>query len=353
MSEADAPPSRAKILVVDDTPANIDVLRSVLREDYQVQVATGGERALAIARSTPPPDLVLLDIMMPVMDGYEVCRLLKADYRTRHIPVIFVTAMGEVEDEARGFEVGGVDYITKPISPPIVLARVRAQLALYDQSRALGAMVRERTAQLNATRLQIIQILGRAAEFKDEDTGLHVVRMSHYSRILSRAIGMNEDDAEVVFNAAAMHDVGKIGIPDRILQKPDRLESAEWDTMKQHPEIGARIIGRVAEESSLLALACTIAMTHHEKWDGSGYPGGLKGEEIPIEGRIVALADVFDALTSVRPYKRAWSVEDALALIREQSGRHFDPDLVVAIDDVLPEFLEVQRRFTETPEQSS
>lgn len=353
MSETDSPPSRARILVVDDTPANIDVLRSVLREDYQVQVATGGERALAIARSTPPPDLVLLDIMMPVMDGYEVCTLLKADYRTRHIPVIFVTAMGEVEDEAHGFEVGGVDYITKPISAPIVLARVRAQLALYDQSRALGAMVRERTAQLNATRLQIIQILGRAAEFKDEDTGLHVVRMSHYSRILSRAIGMSEDDAEVVFNAAAMHDIGKIGIPDRILQKPDRLESAEWDTMKQHPEIGARIIGRVAQESALLALACTIALTHHEKWDGSGYPSGLKGEEIPIEGRIVALADVFDALTSVRPYKRAWSVEDALALIREQSGRHFDPDLVAAIDDVLPEFLEVQRRFAEAPEQPS
>ena len=353
MSETDSPPSKARILVVDDTPVNIDVLRSVLREDYQVQVATGGERALAIARSTPPPDLVLLDIMMPVMDGYEVCQVLKADYRTRHIPVIFVTAMGEVEDEAHGFEVGGVDYITKPISAPIVLARVRAQLALYDQSRALGAMVRERTAQLNATRLQIIQILGRAAEFKDEDTGLHVVRMSHYSRILSRAIGMSEDDAEVVFNAAAMHDIGKIGIPDRILQKPDRLESAEWDTMRQHPEIGARIIGRVAEESALLALARTIALSHHEKWDGSGYPSGLKGEEIPIEGRIVALADVFDALTSARPYKRAWSVEDTLALIREQSGRHFDPDLVAAIDDVLPEFLEVKSRFAETPEQPS
>jgi putative two-component system response regulator len=347
MATADSAPSRQTILIVDDTPGNIDVLRGILRDDYQVKVATNGERALKIAGSSPLPDLILLDIMMPVMDGYEVCSSLKAQYHTRHIPVIFVTAMGEVSDEARGFQVGGVDYITKPVSPPLVLARVRAQLALYDQSRELAALVRERTAQLNSTRLQIIQTLGRAAEYKDEDTGLHVVRMSYYSKIIGLAMGMNEDDSELLFNASPMHDIGKIGIPDRILQKPARLESAEWSVMQRHPEIGAEIIGRIVEDSALLDLAHTIALAHHEKWDGSGYPLGLEGTAIPIEGRIVALADVFDALTSARPYKQAWPVEKAIELIRSESGRHFDPQVVAAMDSVIPEMLDIKARYAE------
>ena len=349
MSTLDSEPSRQTILVVDDTPGNIDVLRSILRDVYQVKVATNGERALKIARSSPLPDLILLDIMMPVMDGYEVCSLLKSDYRTRHIPVIFVTAMGEVQDEARGFEVGGVDYITKPVSPPIVMARVRAQLALSDQNRELAALVRVRTEQLSSTRLQIIQTLGRAAEYKDEDTGLHVVRMSYYSKIIGLAMGMSEDDAETMFNASPMHDIGKIGIPDRILQKPAKLDETEWSVMQRHPEIGAQIIGRMAEESALLDLARTIALTHHEKWDGSGYPQGLVGEAIPIEGRIVALADVFDALTSARPYKRAWPVDEALQLIHEQSATHFDPQVVAAMDRVLESMLEIKLRYAESP----
>jgi putative two-component system response regulator len=347
MTTEDAELSRQTILVVDDTPGNIEVLRSILRDDYQVKIATSGERALKIAYSTPVPDLVLLDIMMPEMDGYEVCTRLKADYRSRHIPVIFVTAMGEVEDEAHGFEVGGVDYITKPVSPPIVMARVRAQLALSNQNRELAALVRERTEQLNSTRLQIIQTLGRAAEYKDEDTGLHVVRMSYYSKIIGLAMGMNEDDSEILFNASPMHDIGKIGIPDRILQKPAKLDGGEWSVMQRHPEIGAEIIGRMAEESALLDLARTIALTHHEKWDGSGYPQGLCAEAIPIEGRIVALADVFDALTSARPYKRAWPVDEALQLIHDESARHFDPQVVAAMDSVIPQMLEIKQRYAE------
>ena len=335
------------VLVVDDMPANIDVLRGILRDDYRVKVATSGERALKIARSTPLPDPILLDIMMPAMDGLEVCAQLKADARTRRIPVIFVTAMGEVSDETRGFEVGGVDYITKPVSPPLVLARVRAQLALYDQNRELEAKVRERTAQLNSSRLQIIQTLGRAAEFKDEDTGLHVVRMSFYAKLIALAMGMTEEDAEALFDASPMHDIGKIGIPDRILQKPARLEESEWSVMQKHPEIGARIIGQVAEDSSLLELARIIAVSHHEKWDGSGYPHGLQGEAIPIEGRIVALADVFDALTSTRPYKREWPVEEALELIRSQSGSHFDPEVVAAMERVIGEMLAIKARYGE------
>jgi putative two-component system response regulator len=349
MTTAETEPSRQTILVVDDTPGNIEVLRSILRDDYQVKVATNGERALKIARSLPLPDLILLDIMMPAMDGYEVCQLLKGDYRTRHIPVIFVTAMGEVKDEARGFEVGGVDYITKPVSPPIVMARVRAQLALSDQNRELAALVRVRTEQLSLTRLQIIQTLGRAAEYKDEDTGLHVVRMSYYAKIIGLAMGMSEDDAETVFNASPMHDIGKIGIPDRILQKPAKLDASEWSVMQRHPQIGAEIIGRMAEESALLDLARTIALTHHEKWDGSGYPHGLAGEEIPIEGRIVALADVFDALTSTRPYKRAWTVDEALQLIHSQSAMQFDPQVVVAMDRVIGQMLEIKERYAEQP----
>jgi putative two-component system response regulator len=349
MTTAETEPSRQTILVVDDTPGNIDVLRSILRDDYQVKVATNGERALKIARNSPLPDLILLDIMMPAMDGYEVCQLLKGDYRTRHIPVIFVTAMGEVKDEARGFEVGGVDYITKPVSPPIVMARVRAQLALSDQNRELAALVRVRTEQLSLTRLQIIQTLGRAAEYKDEDTGLHVVRMSYYAKIIGLAMGMSEDDAETVFNASPMHDIGKIGIPDRILQKPAKLDDGEWSVMQRHPQIGAEIIGRMAEQSALLDLARTIALTHHEKWDGSGYPHGLAGEAIPIEGRIVALADVFDALTSTRPYKRAWTVDEALQLIHSQSAVHFDPQVVAAMDRVVEQMLEIRERYAEQP----
>jgi putative two-component system response regulator len=207
--------------------------------------------------------------------------------------------------------------------------------------------VRARTEQLHSTRLQIIQTLGRAAEYKDEDTGLHVVRMSHYAKIIGRAMGMSEDDAEILFNAAPMHDIGKIGIPDRILQKPAQLDDAEWSVMQRHPAIGAGIIGRIAEQSTLLELASVIALTHHEKWDGSGYPHGLAGEAIPIEGRIVAVADVFDALTSSRPYKRAWAVEEALELIHAQSARHFDPQVVVAMDGALAQMLEIKTRYAE------
>jgi putative two-component system response regulator len=338
--------TKQTVLVVDDVPENIDVLNGILRAEYKVLVALEGAKALAIAASDPPPDLILLDIMMPGMDGYEVCRRLKGDYTTRRIPVIFVTAKGEIEDETMGFELGAVDYITKPVSPPIVRARVRAQLALYDQNRVLEEKVQERTAELNETRLQIIQRLGRAAEYKDNETGMHVIRMSHYAKRLGLAAGMDEADAELLLNAAPMHDIGKIGIPDRILQKRAGLDAQEWATMRQHPEFGAEILGEHASE--LLAMARVIALSHHEKWDGSGYPKGLKGDEIPLVGRIVAIADVFDALTTARPYKSAWSVEEALAWIQQQRGSHFDPDLVDRFAGILPELLEIKGRYGES-----
>lgn len=334
------------ILVVDDEPANIDLLVECLKDEYNVKAATRGERALRIARSGEPPDMILLDIMMPGMDGFEVCQQLKADLSTRHIPIIFITAKIGSEDEIRGLELGAVDYITKPISPPIVQARVHAQLALYDQNRILDIKVREQTAQLHETRLAIIRRLGRAAEYKDNETGLHVIRMSHYAAIIGSAIGMDERNVELLLNAAPMHDVGKIGIPDSILQKPGKLTPEEWEVMRNHAQIGADIIGD-ASGSELLEMARVVALTHHEKWDGSGYPNGLAGEQIPQVGRIVAIADVFDALTSVRPYKPAWSVERALELFRDSQGSHFDPDLVSLFFEAMPEILTIRSRYAE------
>ena len=337
--------SRPTVLVVDDTPENIDVLNGILQDDYGVKVATSGDRALAIARQQPPPDVILLDVMMPSIDGYEVCRRLKADPLTQRIPVIFVTAMNEIEDETRGFELGAVDYISKPVSPAVVRARVRTHLHLYDQRRHLVEMVRHRTQELEDTRLQIIRRLGRAAEFKDDETGYHVIRMSHYSKMLGRAAGMPEYRAELLFNAAPMHDVGKIGVPDSILQKPGPLSADEWTVVKRHPAIGAGIIGR--HNNELLEMARVIALTHHEKWDGSGYPRGLKGDMIPLVGRVVAIADCFDALTNVRPYKPAWPLEEAIAYLQKEAGKHFDPALVPKFVELLPQIEEVRTQYSE------
>ena len=334
------------ILVVDDTPGNIDVLSNILKEDYRIKAALNGEKALKIASAEPRPDMILLDVMMPDMDGYEVCRRLKANPLTAGIPVIFITAMNTDEDEARGLQLGAVDYITKPINPAITQARIRTHLALHDQNRELEQKVRERTAELEKTRLEIIQRLGRAAEFKDNETGLHVMRMSHYSKLLAEAVsGEPGAWSELIFQASAMHDIGKIGIPDYILTKPARLEREEWQIMKQHPVFGGEILGD--HESELLKTAWDIALCHHEKWDGSGYPAGLKGEEIPLSARIAAIADVFDALTSSRPYKDAWPVEEASAHIIKQAGRDFDPALVDHFKRLIPEFVEIRKRFGE------
>ena len=338
--------SKQTILIVDDTPQNIDILNNVLNMDYKIRVAINGEKALAISRSDNPPDLILLDVMMPGMDGYQVCEQLKSDYTTRQIPIIFVTAKGEVKDETRGFELGAIDYITKPVSPPIVQARVRTHLALCDQNKMLSDKVRQRTKELDDTRMEIIRRLGLAAEFKDNETGMHVIRMSYYSKLIGSAIGMEKEACENLFNASPMHDLGKIGIPDHILLKPGKLDGDEWTLMKKHAEYGSRIIGE--QDSEILQMAGTIAITHHEKWDGSGYPNGLKGEEIPLVGRICAIADVFDALTTERPYKKAWSVEDAVELISNEKGKHFDPELSDTFLSIIPDVLEIKKQYAET-----
>ena len=327
-----APDQRPRLLLVDDEPTNLQVLRHVLQADYRLLFATDGARALQVAREQRP-DLVLLDIMMPNMDGYAVCCALKADAATASIPVIFITALNDSQDETAGFDVGGVDYLTKPVSPPVVRARVRTHLSLV------------RMEELRETRLQIVQRLGRAAEYKDNETGLHVIRMSHFSQLLALAAGCSPAWAEDLLNAAPMHDVGKIGIPDAVLRKPGPLDADEWATMRRHPEIGAEIIGE--HPSGVLQLAREIALAHHEKWDGSGYPRGLAGEAIPLSARIVAIADVFDALTTRRPYKEPWPVQEAMNHIAAQAGKHFDPALVALFAPLLPQLLEIRARWAE------
>ncbi|MGI1945656.1 HD domain-containing phosphohydrolase [Shewanella glacialipiscicola] len=330
---------KATVLIVDDTPENIDILVGILSDDYKIKVAIDGPRALALVAKSRP-DLILLDVMMPGMNGYEVCKLLKQDPLTSHIPVIFVTALSEVADETQGFALGAVDYITKPVSAAVVKARVKTYLALYDQKRLLEQQVKIRTQELEATRFEIIRRLGRAAEYKDNETGLHVVRMSHYARLLAIKLGLPDTFCDLIFNAAPMHDIGKIGTPDAVLKKPGKLNAEEWAIMQQHAVIGAEIIGE--HDDPLLTMARRIALTHHEKWDGAGYPYGLVGEDIPLEGRIVAIADVFDALTSQRPYKPAWTIEATMELLESEAGKHFDPKLVAEFKQILPQVVEIR-----------
>ncbi|WP_092938127.1 HD-GYP domain-containing protein [Paracidovorax wautersii] len=326
------PDHRPRLLLVDDEPANLQVLRQVLQQDYRLLFATSGPKAVEIALQQRP-DLMLLDVMMPDMDGYAVLQRLAAEPQVAGMPVIFVTALSDAADEARGLELGAVDYIAKPISAAVVRARVRTHLSLV------------RMDELRESRLQILQRLGRAAEYKDNETGKHVIRMSLYAQMLALAIGMDSTWAEDLLHAAPLHDVGKIGIPDAVLRKPGGLDATEWDVMRTHPSIGAEIIGE--HPGGVLRLASTIALTHHEKWDGSGYPRGLVGREIPLESRIIAIADVFDALTTRRPYKDAWNVEDAMDYLHSQAGRHFDPDLVGPFSALKPQLLQVREQWAE------
>lgn len=322
----------AKVLMVDDEPVNLRVLKLILQDDYELLFAKSGEDAIAIAEKTRP-DIILMDVMMPGMTGFEACSRLKNITSVAHIPVIFTTSLADHINETRGFESGGVDYISKPVNADIVRARVKTHLSLVQAD------------ELKSTRLQIIQKLGRAAEYKDNETGFHVIRMSHYSKVLCESYGFDAEWAEDLFNAAPMHDIGKIGIADHILLKPGKLTEDEFEIMKTHPLIGAEIIGK--SDSRLLQLARNVALHHHEKWNGTGYPYGLKATDIPIEARIVAIADVFDALTSERPYKKAWPVQDAIHYIEEQSGEHFDPELASLFVRQLDSVLEIKARWAE------
>jgi putative two-component system response regulator len=327
--------SAPEILIVDDTLANIDVLCGLLA-DYRRRVATDGVTALRLAQSSPP-DLVLLDVMMPGMDGFEVCRRLRAHPATAEIPVIFITSLYDERNETLGFEVGGVDYITKPFNARVVRARVHTHIdlkntrdVLREEKEKLEARVVARTSelqialdQLRGNAIDTVLRLGLAAEYRDDETGQHVLRMSHYAVSVARQLGWPEEDLDRLFHAALMHDIGKLAMPDSILRKTGPLDAAEWAIMKRHPLVGARILS--GSDSDIIKLAEVVALTHHEKWDGSGYPQGLRGNHIPLVGRIVAICDVFDALTVRRPYKPAMPFDKALAVLRQDVGTHFDP----------------------------
>ncbi len=339
---------RPTILVVDDTPANLTLLANLLKEQYRIKVANNGIKALELAAAAPP-DLVLLDIMMPEMDGYEVCRRLKLDEATRKVPVIFLTAKTEVEDEELGFSVGAVDFIHKPISPPIVAARVKIHLEikswhdfLQDQNTWLQKQVEKRLSEINHMQDASICVMVSLAEFRDESTGNHIRRTQEYVRMLALELAklphyselLTPGYVELMSKSAPLHDVGKIAIPDHILLKPGKHTPEEFDIMKTHAQRGYDMLKRagdhMGEQGEFLTLAMEIAGCHHEKWDGSGYPNGLVGDSIPLSARLMAVADVFDALLARRPYKEPMSIAQATEIIMEGKGKHFDPEVVEA-----------------------
>ncbi len=337
--------SACRILIVDDTKTNIDVLIRALRENYKLGVALDGSKAVDYARANRP-DLILLDILMPGINGFEVCKILKQDPETADIPIIFITAMDSTGHKTKGFEIGAVDYITKPFDITEVKARVRthlslktAQEALKNNNITLEKKVRERTRELEEAQIEILERLELAAEYRDKKTGNHIRRISEYCRIMGKAAGLSPQEYNTLGLASTMHDVGKIGISDMILLKPGSLTEEEREIMKTHTTIGAKLLA--GSGHSLLREAEIIALTHHENWDGTGYPERLKGEEIPLFGRIVRICDVFDALVSDRPYKDPWPVTKTLEQIQADSGILFDPELVKLFVKLEPELRKV------------
>jgi putative two-component system response regulator len=331
--------TRPTILIVDDTPDNIMLLSQLLKDRYNTRVANSGTAALQAAHSGPV-DLVLLDVMMPGVDGYETCRRFKADPATAHIPVIFLTAKNQVEDEARGLQLGAVDYLSKPISPPVLFARVATQLTLKRQREQLESAMQD----------GIILAMASMAETRDNETGNHIRRTQNYVRALALELRghprfsaeLTDDTIELLYKSAPLHDIGKVGIPDRILLKPGRLDSDEFEVMKLHTVYGRDMIMQVQRHAGgpdgFLRLAREIAYAHQEKWDGSGYPENLAGEAIPLSARLMAVADVYDALISRRVYKPAFPHSEALTIMRKGRGTHFDPDILDA-------FLRIEARF--------
>jgi len=334
--------TKHSVLIVDDTPQNIDVLKEVLQADHQIKAAISGEIALKIVQAHSP-DIILLDVMMPGMDGYEVCRRLKADVNTCDIPVIFVTALTDSVEEEKGLALGAVDFITKPIKPAIVRARVKTHLALAKQQAMTKQAVIERTHELAESQRSAIFMLGEAGHYNDTDTGVHIWRMAAYASLLASKAGWHVDDAALLELAAPMHDTGKIGIPDEILKAPRRLTKEEMEVMKGHSAIGHQILSK--SSTPLFQLAAEVAYAHHERWDGTGYPRGLAGEDIPESARIVAIADVFDALSMRRPYKDPWPLEKVITHLEHNRGSHFDPRLVDIFLESMDEVLAVKDKW--------
>lgn len=367
MSDALDFTQKPTVLVVDDTPDNLTLMSGLLKNLYRVKVANNGEKALKIVQAADKPDLILLDIMMPGLSGYDVCKILKDDPTTRDIPIIFLTAMAATEDEKKGLELGAADFITKPVNPPIVLARVATQLHvkaaadfLKDQNSYLETEVGKRTRELAAIQDVTILAMASLAETRDNDTGNHIRRTQHYVKLLADhlqshprfASFLTDHTIDMLFKSAPLHDIGKVGIPDRILLKPGRFEPHEFEIMKTHCKLGRDAIQHAEDQLGLevefLKYAKEIAYSHQEKWDGSGYPEALAGDAIPISARLMAVADVYDALISRRVYKEGMPHEKAVAIITEGRGSHFDPDIVDAFLALSTEFQQVAQRYADS-----
>jgi putative two-component system response regulator len=334
---------RPLILVADDSEDIRNLFGIMLKKNYDVRFATNSDETLAGADTDPLPDLILLDIEMPELNGYEVCTRLKANPSLAHIPVIFVTGRADPKDQARGLMAGAVDYIVKPISAPITMLRVKNHLALVDQRRALEEQVAARTNELHETRLELIRRLARAMEFREGGLSNRVIRVSEYVALLSEALGLKSKVVEILSQAAPLYDIGKMGVPEHILKKSDALMDKEWEEVRKHPEIGAGIIGE--HKDPLLEQARIMALTHHERWDGTGYPKKLKGNEIPVPGRIMAVADAFEAMTATQRHRSPISSMDAAKKIHADSGKQFDPSVVAAFMKVVKEFDAVRAKY--------
>lgn len=334
---------RPVILVADDAEDIRELLGALLAKDYDVKFAATGGEALLAADTEPLPDLILLDIELPDSDGFQVCAQLKSNPALADIPVVFVTGRTDPQDEARGLLAGAVDYLAKPISPPITLLRVRAQLALVNQRRALEDEVRARTEELAQTRIEIIRRLARAMEYREGGLTQRVPRVSEYVALLCGALGLKEHVCDVLAQACALYDIGKLGVPEHILAKAEALNEREWAEMRRHPEIGAGIIGE--HRDPLLAQARVMALTHHERWDGTGYPARLRGDAIPLAGRVMALADAYEAMTATQRHRAPLAADEAARRIAAESGRQFDPRVAAAFLRVAKEFDAVRTRY--------
>lgn len=346
----------ARILIVDDNPDQLDLMELMLRKHgYSNVQLTDNPTSVAPSYAAKPYDLILLDMEMPVMNGVAVMRQLKGELKGAFMPVIVLTANEGADVRLQALQEGARDYISKPFVDAEFAHRIRNHLEvrmLYiereRQNEILELRVAERTEELKESQTEILRRLAKAGEFRDNDTGNHVTRVSHSCRALARAAGINAHLTEMIYMASPLHDIGKIGVPDHILLKKGRLDDDEMVIMRQHVEFGVEMLGN--HPAPVLQVACSIAQHHHEKWDGSGYPNALKGADIPVEARIVAICDVFDALTSIRPYKVAWSVEKAIDFLKENAGSHFDPNLVALFIKILPEIEAIRARFCDPVE---
>lgn len=354
------------VLIVDDTPANLNLLANLLKNTYEIRIANNGAKAVELAQIEPLPDAILLDVMMPIMDGWTVCEQLKSMETTSRIPIIFLTAKNSLQDEEHGLNLGAVDFIAKPISPPIVLARLRTHLQnreyqrfLEDKSGWLEREVQKKLTQVNRLQEASIMVMVSLAEFRDECTGWHIKRTQEFVKTLAMELAklpaltnvLTAEYIEKLFKSAPLHDIGKIAIPDHVLLKPGKLTAEEWEVMKTHSEKGAVMLQKAqqyaSDQDSFLEVAIEIAHYHHERWEGNGYPAQLLGEAIPLSARIMAVADVYDALTTVRPYKAALSHQEAEQILLSGSGAHFDPMVIAAFVKCQPRFVEIASTWTD------